>query len=53
MMMTGDFVGHDNEFQSHERNIGRMKEFTDFSEDMASGMKIFPAMGNHVSYSFD
>ena len=52
VLMTGDYVGHDNEFQSKEKNLQRINEFTDYSENMKSGMKIYPSFGNHVRRLF-
>eukprot|EP01080_Neovahlkampfia_damariscottae_P012628 gene12628-6532_t len=53
LLMTGDFVGHDNEFQSDERNLKRINEFTEFSESMNSGMKVYPSFGNHDGFPVD
>eukprot|EP01080_Neovahlkampfia_damariscottae_P006734 gene6734-10899_t len=53
LLMTGDYAGHDIELQTKEGNLQKIKEFTDFTEDMNSGMKIYPSFGNHDGFPCD
>eukprot|EP01080_Neovahlkampfia_damariscottae_P012629 gene12629-6533_t len=53
VLMTGDYVGHDNEFQSNAKNLHKINYFTELSEKMGSGMKIYPSFGNHDGFPVD
>ena len=48
LLMAGDFHGHDMDLQTKASTLQKLNEFTDFAENMKSGMKIFPSFGNHV-----